>query len=42
MADVMKNDSVWNVPAAGSPKREEWPSHYFLIQKAGDIRTRNT
>ena len=30
MADVMKNDSVWNVPAAGSPTREEWPSHVFL------------
>ena len=30
MADVMKNDRVWDVPSAGSPRREEWPSHVFL------------
>ena len=30
MADVMKNDRVWDAPSTGSPKREEWPSHVFL------------
>ena len=33
MADVMKRDKTWNVPSAGSSKREDWPSHVFLDEQ---------
>lgn len=31
MADVMRNDKSWNPPPIGSRKRDEMPSHAFLV-----------
>lgn len=31
MADVMRNDKSWKPPPIGSKKRDEMPSHAFLV-----------